>query len=81
MAYKLLLVDDDKEIVDSLGPRLRREGYDVSVAFDGEEAMAKVKDHNPDVDMTFDFKCSECNLERRLDMPIGASFLWPDIDA
>jgi len=38
-----------------------------------------VKDNNPDVDMTFDFKCAECDLERRLDMPIGASFLWPDI--
>jgi len=49
MAYKLLLVDDDKEIIDSLEPRLRREGYDVSVAFDGEEALIKVKDHNPDV--------------------------------
>lgn len=40
-----------------------------------------MKEHNPDVDMTFDFKCTECDLERRLDMPIGASFLWPDIDA
>ena len=38
-----------------------------------------MRENNPDVDMTFDFKCSECNLERRLDMPIGASFLWPDI--
>ena len=49
MAYKLLLVDDDKEIIDSLTPRLRREGYDVSIAFDGEEALIKVKEHNPDV--------------------------------
>ena len=49
MAYKLLLVDDDKEIIDALAPRLRREGYDVSVAFDGEEALTKVKEHNPDV--------------------------------
>ena len=49
MTYKLLLVDDDKEIIDSLEPRLRREGYDVSVAFDGEEALTKVKEHNPDV--------------------------------
>ena len=49
MTHKLLLVDDDKEIIDSLEPRLRREGYDVSVAFDGEEALTKVKEHNPDV--------------------------------
>ena len=49
MNYKLLLVDDDKEIIDSLGSRLRREGYDVSIAFDGEEALTQVKEHNPDV--------------------------------
>lgn len=49
MAYKLLVVDDDKEIINTLAPRLRREGYDVSVAFDGEEAIAKVKEHNPDI--------------------------------
>ena len=40
-----------------------------------------MREHNPDVDRSFDFKCSECNLERRLDMPIGASFLFPDIEA
>jgi len=49
VAYKLLVVDDDKEIINTLAPRLRREGYDVSVAFDGEEAIAKVKEHNPDI--------------------------------
>lgn len=37
--------------------------------------------HNPDVDMTFDFKCSTCDIERRIDVPIGATFLWPDIEA
>jgi hypothetical protein len=40
-----------------------------------------MRETNPDVDMTFNFKCSSCDLERRLDMPIGASFLWPDLDA
>jgi DNA-binding response OmpR family regulator len=49
VAYKLLVVDDDKEIVDSLGLRLRREGYEVTVAYDGEEALVRVKEDNPDV--------------------------------
>jgi len=40
-----------------------------------------MRDTTPDVDMTFDFKCSDCDLERRLDVPLGASFLFPDIDA
>lgn len=49
MAYKLLVVDDDKEIVETLKSRLFREGYEVAVAFDGEEALVKVKEENPDI--------------------------------
>ncbi|MCX5710914.1 MAG: response regulator [Candidatus Omnitrophica bacterium] len=47
MVYKILLVDDDKEITETLNPRLVREGYDVVVAYDGEEALMKVKADNP----------------------------------
>lgn len=39
-----------------------------------------MKEHNPDVDMTFDFKCSDCNQERRVDVPINAGFLWLDFN-
>lgn len=49
MSYKVLLVDDDKEIVDMLKQRLTREDYDVVVAYDGEEALSKVEKDNPDV--------------------------------
>ena len=49
MAHKLLLVDDDKDIIDALKPRLQREGYDVFTAFDGEEGLRMVKDCNPDI--------------------------------
>ena len=49
MAHKLLLVDDDKDIIDALKPRLQREGYDVFTAFDGEEGLKMVKDCNPDI--------------------------------
>jgi DNA-binding response OmpR family regulator len=49
MAYKLLIVDDDKEIIDTLQPRLIKEGYEVVAAFDGEEALAKVRQDDPDV--------------------------------
>jgi len=49
MAYKLLLVDDDRDIVETLQKRLKQEGYEVVAAFDGEEALAKVKEDNPDV--------------------------------
>ena len=49
MTHRLLLVDDDREIIDALKPRLQREGYDVFTAFDGEEGLRMVKDCNPDI--------------------------------
>ena len=49
MAYKLLVVDDNKDIVDTLQRRLTKEGYEVSVAYDGEEALQKVKEADPDI--------------------------------
>ncbi len=49
MAYKLLIVDDDRDIVELLHKKLVQEGYEVVVAFDGEEALLKVREDNPDV--------------------------------
>ncbi|MBP7215804.1 MAG: response regulator [Candidatus Omnitrophica bacterium] len=49
MAYKVLVVDDEKDIVELLRVKLVKEGYDVVVAYDGEEALKKVKDDNPDI--------------------------------
>ncbi len=41
----------------------------------------KIREFNPDVDLTFNFVCSECGFERRSDVPIGATFLWPDLES
>ncbi|MFA4842478.1 MAG: response regulator [Candidatus Omnitrophota bacterium] len=49
MAYKLLVVDDDKDITETLQHRLTQEGFVVSVAFDGEEAIEKIKSDDPDI--------------------------------
>ncbi len=49
MATKLLLVDDDKDIVETLRHTLVREGYEVVTAYDGEEALVKVKQDDPDI--------------------------------
>jgi len=49
MGYKILVVDDERDIVESLKRRLERENYEVVVAFDGEEAITKVKEANPDI--------------------------------
>ena len=49
MAHKLLIVDDDPEIVETLKTRLIKEHYEVLTAFDGEEALLRVKEDKPDV--------------------------------
>ncbi|MBI4708300.1 MAG: response regulator [Candidatus Omnitrophica bacterium] len=49
MAHKLLVVDDEKDVIEFLEKRLKHEGYDVVTAFDGEEALVRVKEDNPDV--------------------------------
>ena len=49
MSYRILVADDEKDIVASLQKCLLREGYLVSVAFDGEEALLRVKEDNPDI--------------------------------
>lgn len=49
MLYKVLVVDDDKEIVETLQKILTQEEYNVVAAFDGEEALVKLKSDNPDI--------------------------------
>jgi len=49
MLYKVLVVDDDKEIVETLQKILIQEEYNVVAAFDGEEALVKLKSDNPDI--------------------------------
>jgi CheY-like chemotaxis protein len=46
---KLLLVEDHEEIWDFLSRRLRRRGFDVVLAHDGQAGVAKVRSDRPDV--------------------------------
>ncbi len=48
-AHKVLIVDDQKDAVEALEARLKREGYCVVTAFDGDEALLKVEHDDPDV--------------------------------
>ncbi|MCZ6581155.1 MAG: response regulator [Nitrospirae bacterium] len=49
MKHKVLLVEDDKMTVKALSVRLKAKGYEVIVAFDAVMALAKAKEHRPDV--------------------------------
>ena len=46
---RLLLVEDHEEIWDFLSRRLRKRGYEVSLATDGQEGVDKAKAEKPDV--------------------------------
>ena len=43
MKKRVLVVDDERDIVDLIKYNLAKEGYDVAVAFDGAQALEKVK--------------------------------------
>lgn len=45
----ILIVEDDKAVMDSLDSVLRREGFKLEKAFDGEEALRKGKALHPDL--------------------------------
>ncbi|HYO26930.1 MAG TPA: response regulator [Azonexus sp.] len=49
MVHKILIVDDEPNIVISLEFLMRKEGFEVAVANDGDEALAKVASFNPDL--------------------------------
>ena len=49
---KILVVDDDQSIRDTLSNYLQRQGYDVHSAENGVEALEKIKKNNPDLIIT-----------------------------
>lgn len=49
MSYKILIVDDEPNIVLSLEFLMEQSGYAVAVARDGEEALAQIASFGPDL--------------------------------
>ena len=49
MAKKILIADDEQNIVISLEFLMKREGYEVSIANDGDEAVARIRAEKPDL--------------------------------
>lgn len=46
---KILIVEDEKKISRFMELQLRHEGYDIKTAFDGKEALTKIKNRNYDL--------------------------------
>ncbi len=49
MAYKILLAEDDIQLVEMYKRKFEFEGFDVHVAEDGQEALDKLKTFTPDM--------------------------------
>jgi len=49
MAKKILLVDDDRDLVESLKQALTMNGYEVEVAYSGAEGLKKLLSYHPDL--------------------------------
>lgn len=49
MAKKILVVDDERHIVRLVQVNLERAGYQIVTAYDGVEALEKVKSEDPDM--------------------------------
>ncbi len=46
---RILIVDDEPNLVELLGSYLRREGYDIATAEDGPAALEQARTHDPDL--------------------------------
>src|SRR5215211_2081239 len=55
---RVLVVEDEADLADAIARGLRREGYAVDVAYDGEEAVDKVSVND------YDVVCLDLNLPR-----------------
>jgi DNA-binding response OmpR family regulator len=49
MPKKILIVDDEPNIVISLEFLMKKEGFEIAIANDGEDALAKVDSFGPDL--------------------------------
>ena len=49
MPKKILIVDDEPNVVTLCEARLKASGYDVVVAYDGQQGLDKIKEEKPDL--------------------------------
>ena len=49
MAKKILLIEDEEIMIDLLQRKLTKEGYEVSVARDGDEGLRTIREIRPDL--------------------------------
>ncbi|MEW5895561.1 MAG: response regulator [Candidatus Omnitrophota bacterium] len=60
MPKRILVVDDEEDIVAILKARLENAGYEVDVAYDGKQGLEKIRERKPDLAI-FDIMMPEIN--------------------
>lgn len=72
LKYTILSVDgvEDKATV--------RKFVDNMPARDSIAFRKFINENKPDIDLTFDFKCSACEHTERMALPLGVDFFWPN---
>jgi hypothetical protein len=73
MTYSILSVDGDpsKDTV--------RKFVEVMPARDAAAFREYGKSIAPDIDLSFNFECSECDHTERMEVPMGVTFFWPHV--
>ena len=46
-------------------------------AFDSKALRNFINDHEPGIDMAWNYNCSKCNHDNKIAMPMTAEFFWP----
>ena len=46
---KILIVEDEKILASILGDKLKKEGYDAAISYNGEEGYEKIKNWKPNL--------------------------------
>lgn len=64
---RILVVEDERDLADAVARGLSREGYAVDVAYDGEDALAKIAASE------YDLLCLDINLPRKNGRAIARS--------
>lgn len=60
--HRILIVDDDRDILSNLSDILTDEGYETEIAVDGSSALEKILKHGPDHGCRFDLCLLDFNM-------------------
>jgi adenylate cyclase len=63
---KILVVDDDPDFVEITRMILEPEGYEVSSAANGAEALARMRQHRPDLDVMMSHVLDGLNVSKQM---------------